>query len=282
MVSPKAYSRIQRYIRKTLNFRKHKKVNQPLPTKNKWLVCPRPNPKADVRLFLFPYAGGAPAAFNKWANEFPDNIEINSIHYPGRSSRFNEAPIKDISVLVEEIYRAILPMLDKPFIFFGHSMGSVLAFELARQLSRENLLQPQILFVSACAAPQRSNPNRPIHTSSDSEFIKSLQELNGIPAEVMSHSELMELLLPTLRADFEAIENYKYIADEHQLTCPIVAFGGVNDPRINREHLEGWSYQTNTSFKSHYFSGDHFFINTARQSVIASIIAEIKKLDATK
>jgi medium-chain acyl-[acyl-carrier-protein] hydrolase len=237
---------------------------------------------ADVRLFLFPYAGGTPAAFNDWHIEFPDSIETNLVHYPGRGSRFNESSIKNFFVLVDEIYRAILLILDKPFIFFGHSMGGTIAFELARQLSRRNLPQPQILFVSAQAAPQLPHPNPSIHTSSDSEFIKFLRELNGIPADVINHSELMELLLPTLRADFEAVEKYKYITDEHQLTCPIIAFGGTDDPRVKPEHLEGWSYQTNASFKSYYFSGDHFFINTVRQSVIASMITEIKSSDAAR
>lgn len=196
-------------------------------------------------------------------------------HYPGRGSRYNETPITELSVLVEKINRAIQPLVDKPFIFFGHSLGGMVAFELARQLSQQNLPQPQNLFVSACGAPHIPDPYPSIHTLPDSEFIKSLRQLNGIPAEVANHSELMELLLPTLRADFEAIESYKYISNERRLTCPIIAFGGFDDPRISRERLEGWAYHTTASFKSQYFSGGHFFINAARQSVIASMIAEI-------
>ncbi len=257
-------------------------MNQSPLRKGQWFVCPQPNPRADVRLFLFPYAGGTPTAFNKWSAEFPGNVETNIVHYPGRGSRFNEAPIKNFSVLVEGIYRAILPIVDKPFIFFGHSMGGMIAFELARTLHRQNNLQPKILFVASCAAPQLPNPNLPIHKLSDTEFIKSLLELNGISADVINHSELMELLLPSLRADFEAIENYKYIPDERRLTCPIITFGGSDDSRIQPEHLEGWSYQTSASFKSQYFSGDHFFINTVRQSIIAAMVAEIKSFDATR
>lgn len=257
-------------------------MNQSPPSTTRWFVCSYPNPKAEVRLFLFPYAGGAPTAFNKWPAEFPDNIEIYTAHYPGRGSRFNETPIKDLAFMVEEIDRAIQVLLDKPFIFCGHSLGAVLAFELARQLSQQDLPQPQILFVSACGAPQLPNPNLSLHSLSDSEFIKSLDELNGIPADVVNHPELMELLLPTLRADFEAVESHKYISNGHRLACPIIAFGGVGDPRVSRERLEGWAEQTNGSFKSHYFPGDHFFINTARQSVTASIIAELTSLYAKR
>ena len=239
--------------------------------KNRWLVCLQPNSSATARLFIFPYAGGAPSSFNKWAAEFSKDIEVRIAHYPGRGSRFNEPPIKELFVLVEEIANAIQPVLDKPFFFFGHSLGAVLAFELARRLNP----QPQILFVSACGAPHVPNPNRPVHALSDSEFIKSLQELNGLPAEVASNAELMELFLPALRADFEAIENYRYISNERRLDCPIVAFGGSEDSHVDHTRLESWDHHTNGSFKTKIFPGDHFFINTTRQSVITSMIAEI-------
>jgi medium-chain acyl-[acyl-carrier-protein] hydrolase len=244
--------------------------------KNRWLVCPQPNSSATARLFIFPYAGGAPSSFNKWAVEFPNTIEVSIVHYPGRGSRFNEPPIKELFILVEEIAKAIQPELDKPFFFFGHSFGAMLAFEVARRIRP----QPQILFVSACGAPRVPNPNRPINALSDSEFISSLQELNGLPAEAMNNTELMELLLPILRADFEAIENYQYTSNEHRLECPIVAFGGSDDSHVDRARLDAWSYHTNGSFKSKIFQGDHFFINAARQSVITSMKAEINSLHA--
>lgn len=240
--------------------------------KNRWLVCPQPNSSATARLFLFPYAGGAPSSFNKWVAEFPNDIEVSIVHYPGRGSRFNESPIKELSVLVEEIANAIQPELDKPFFFFGHSLGAVLAFEVARRINP----QPQILFVSACGAPHAPNPNAPIHNLPDSEFIKSLHELNGLPAEVSNNAELMELLLPTLRADFKAIENYKYVSHEHRLDCPIIAFGGENDFHVDRARLDAWKHHTNNNFKSKIFPGDHFFINTARRSVIDSMLTEMR------
>ena len=257
-------------------------MNQPSPRKDRWFVRPRPKPSADLRLFLFPYAGGAPTAFSKWPSEFPDNIDTNIIHYPGRGSRFNESPIKELSVLVQGINHAILPLLDKPFIFFGHSMGGMIAFELARQLRQQNLPQPQTLFISACGAPQLPDPNHPLHPLPDSEFIKSLQKLNGLPADVINNSELTQLLLPTLRADFEAVENHKYNFSEDQLECPIIAFGGSDDTHVTPERLEGWSAQTSASFKSQYFAGDHFFINTVRQSVTTSIIDWMTKSHETR
>ena len=244
--------------------------------KNRWLVCPQPNLSASARLFIFPYAGGAPSSFNKWAADFPNEIEISIVHYPGRGSRFNEPPIKELFVLAEEIANAIQSDLDKPFFFFGHSLGAVLAFEVARRITS----QPQVLFVSAYGAPHIPNPNHPIHDLSDVEFIKSLQDLNGLPAEVVSNTELMDLLLPVLRADFEAIENYQYAHSEQRLRCPIIAFGGADDSHVDRTRLDAWAYHTNNDFRSKIFSGDHFFINTARRSVIDSIVTDIRAYHA--
>jgi medium-chain acyl-[acyl-carrier-protein] hydrolase len=242
---------------------------------NKWFVCPRSNPDAEIRLFIFPYAGGGPAAFGKWASEFPDNIELQLVHYPGRGSRYNEELIKELAVLVEGIQQAILPFLDKPFAFFGHSLGGLVAFELARSLNQANLLQPNVLFISACDAPHLPDPNPPIHALPDPEFVNALQELNGTPEEISTNPELMEIILPTLRADFEAAENYQYLSSVCPLSCSIVAFGGDSDPRVNREQIEGWASQTNSKFKPIFFPGGHFYINSVQDDVIQAIIREM-------
>jgi len=169
--------------------------------------------------------------------------------------------------MLDELYKAIQSLSDKPYVFFGHSMGGLIAFELARKL------QPQILFVSGCGAPHIPDPNPPIHNLPNDEFIKSLQRLNGIPGEVLNNAELMEIILPSLRADFELLENYQYTSND-RLVCPIIAFGGLDDSHVSREHLEGWALHTN-NFKSQHFPGDHFFINTERKAVIDSIVSGI-------
>jgi medium-chain acyl-[acyl-carrier-protein] hydrolase len=247
---------------------------------NNWFVCPQPNPGAETRLFLFPYAGAGPAAFGKWPAELSSLVETWIAHYPGRGSRHNEPAITRISTLVERLAQAIQPRLDKPFAFFGHSLGGLAAFELARQLRRQNLPQPQILFVSACGAPGIPDPHPPMHALPEAEFLQALQELNGIPTEMMKLPELLELLLPSLRADFEAIENYDYTPRELLIGCPVVAFGGLDDPRVSRERLESWSAHTNDGFTLRYFPGDHFFINTARKAVVASILTELAAFHA--
>ena len=260
---------------RNLHLKQHEFAGMISEISNNWFVCPLTNPEAETRLFLFPYAGGGPAAFGKWPAELPGNIETWIVHYPGRGSRHNELPVKQIITLTERLFQAIQPLLDKPFAFFGHSLGGLVAFGLTRNLHRQNLPQPQMLFISACGAPGIPDPHPPIHALPDAEFPQALQDLNGIPAEIFNLPELMELLLPALRADFEAIESYRYTSNELPLNCPIIALGGLYDPRVSRERLDGWTLQTNAGFKSHYFPGDHFFINTAREAVIAFIATEL-------
>ncbi len=227
-----------------------------------------------MRLFLFPYAGGGPAVFSKWAAGFSSDIETWIAHYPGRGSRHNEPPIKQILVLAEHLSEAIQPFMDKPFAFLGHSLGGLVAFELARHLRRNDLPQPEILFISACGAPHIPDPYPPIHALPDAEFLRSLQQLKGIPSELFHQPDMLQLLLPILRADFQAMESYDY-ASEPPLNCPLVAFGGLDDPRLSRERLDGWCSHTNSDFRSQYFSGDHFFIQTARETVITAITNEL-------
>jgi medium-chain acyl-[acyl-carrier-protein] hydrolase len=257
-------------------------VNPPQPlisasfNSNHWFVCSQLKPKARIRLFLFPYAGGSPAVFSKWYKELPHSVEAWVAHYPGRGSRHAEPPINRIIPLVEKLSEAIKPLLDRPFAFFGHSMGGLVAFELTRLLRQTGLPQPLILFVSACSAPHIPDTHPPIHSLPDMEFLEALQLLNGIPSEFLQLPDEMGLFLPTLRADFESIESYQYTPGKFPLKSRIIAFGGLDDLHISRAQLESWASYTNSSFKTQYFPGDHFFIKSARESVIASIAAEIK------
>lgn len=247
---------------------------------HRWYVCPRPNPGAKIRLFVFPFAGGSPSAFTSWVDGFSGNVEAHFAHYPGRGSRYNEPPIRNLNALVEQLVPGIEPLTDKPFAFFGHSMGGLIAFELARQLRERKLAEPRILFVSACGAPQIADPHPPIHSLSDSEFQESLKKLNGIPAEVSQYPEMMQLLTPMIRADFELIETYHFKNGGTLLNCPIIAFGGTEDPRISHERLEGWAFQTSSRFEARYFPGDHFFVNSAKESILQFMALEIQALFA--
>lgn len=234
---------------------------------SRWFVCPHVKSEASARLFFFPYAGGGPAAFSAWCGALPKNIEGRIAHYPGRGSRFDEPLINEIPQLVEQLARAIEPFLEKPFSFFGHSLGGLIAFELARHLRRRDHL-PDSLFVSACAAPHLPRVRPRIHRLPDAEFIAELKRMNGIPSELIQNEEAMSMLLPIVRADLQAFENYVHIPEE-PLPCPITVFGGSNDPRVNRKEIEAWSLHTASVFQAVFFPGGHFFIHEAKDSLLA-------------
>jgi medium-chain acyl-[acyl-carrier-protein] hydrolase len=244
----------------------------PTSTFNSWVTCPKPNPQANLRLFCFPYAGGSSLIFRKWSDSLPLNVEVCPVELPGRGSQMKLTPFTRLESLVEALAQAIKPHLDKPFAFFGHSMGALINFELARLLRKQYTLEPVHLFVSARRAPQIPNTKPPIHTLGDSEFKEELRRLNGTPKAVLENAELMELLVPIVRADFAVLETYVY-SYEPPLDFPITTFGGLEDTEANYEELEAWREQTNSAFSLEMLPGDHFFINSA-QSLLLERLAQ--------
>jgi medium-chain acyl-[acyl-carrier-protein] hydrolase len=152
-------------------------------------------------------------------------------------------------------------------------MGALLSFELVRQLRRAYNLFPVCLFVSGRGAPQLPEPDRPIHALPDAGFVKEIRRLNGTREKVLAHAELMQLLLPVLRADFALCETYTY-SPEAPLDCPISAFGGLADPRVNRERLQAWCDQTRAAFSLSMLPGDHFFLHTASSLLLQTLSRE--------
>ena len=241
-----------------------------------WFVCPRPNPQAALRLFCFPYAGGGVSIFHGWPNLLPPTVEVYSVQLPGRGRRLMEKPFDRMPDLVEAVSKAILPHLDKPFAFFGHSLGAIISFEVSRRLKKEHRREPEHLFVSGSGAPQTSRSGRALHNLPDSKFIKGLRELDGTPREILENTELMRLLLPTLRADFAVSETYVY-EPAPPLDCPITAFGGLQDREVNRKRLESWRSQTRASFSLQMFAGDHFFLHDARP-LLQALTAKLESI----
>ena len=242
-------------------------------TTNPWINYVKPNPSASLRLFCFPCAGGNSYIFRPWSDRLPKTIEICPIELPGRGFQLKSTPFNQIEPLVKAIATAILPYLNKPFAFFGHSMGGLVSFELARFIRREYNLETVHLFISGRRAPQVKDSKPPIHDLPQAEFIQELRKLNGTPEAVLNNDELMELLVPILRADFAVLENYNY-APEAPLNCPISVFGGLQDREVKLEELEAWREQTVGSFSLKMLSGDHFFIHSS-QSLLPELIKQI-------
>jgi len=161
-----------------------------------------------------------------------------------------------------------------PFAFFGHSMGALICFELSRYLRRNTGHIPKHLFVSAHRAPQLPGSNPPIYTLPESSFLEKIRHLNGTPAEILDNPELLQVLLPILRADFALCETYHYLP-EIPLPCAITAFGGLQDETILQQDLDAWKQQTQTTFRLHYFAGNHFFLHESQAALLNTLANEL-------
>ena len=200
--------------------------------------------------------------------EAPASLEISPVQLPGREHRLSDPPFVAVDPLVSSVVDRLT--LDRPFGLFGHSMGALIAFEVAHALRRRGLRGPERLFVSGFRAPHMPDRWPLLHTLDDRAFVKELRELEGTPDEVAEHEELMALLLPTLRADVTLCETYRYQTAE-PLDVPITVFGGTRDPRVSREELEGWREHTRQATEIVLFPGHHFFIKAFASEIVTSI-----------
>ena len=238
-----------------------------------WLVNWEPNRRAGVRLFCFPYAGGGDSIFRSWQQILSDTIEVCPVQLPGRGLRINEPLCTEMSQLVRDMGQALAPCLNKPFALFGHSMGALIAFELARYVRNEYRVQPLHLFASGRCSPQITNEPFDLKQF-DSELPEMLRRGNGTPEEVLEDPELMELVLPVLRSDWALCKSYIF-TPEPPFNFPITAFGGLDDPGVPRRYLEGWCEHTTGPFVLRMLPGNHFFLKTSRLLLLEAISKEL-------
>lgn len=188
-----------------------------------------------------------------------------------------EAPLTQLGALMRSLAPALRPHLDKPFALFGHSMGALISFELARVLRREHGLLPLHLFVSGRRAPQCERAGPYTYDLPEPEFLQELRRLNGTPREVLENTELVRLMLPVVRADFALTQTYNY-AVEHPLACPISAYGGLGDSDVTADQLEAWREHTTAAFSSSMLPGDHFFLNTNPAPLLQLLSQELRRV----
>lgn len=244
---------------------------------NPWVVRPRPNPQARLRLFCFPYAGGAASVFYAWPNDMPGDVEVCPIQLPGRQSRLEEPPFTRMEPLVQALALAIQPYLDRPFAFFGHSLGAKICFELARHLRAQGASMPVHLFFSGSIPPQIPNSDSPIHTLPDAEFVETLRRFNGTPEALLQNDELLQFFLPLLRADIALHETYRYVPGE-PFDCPVSVFGGLEDDDVSRDDLEAWRVHTRGEFTLRMLPGDHFFLRSARAPLLEAVSGDLGRV----
>jgi medium-chain acyl-[acyl-carrier-protein] hydrolase len=239
---------------------------------NAWIAYSTPNPRAAARLFCFPYAGGSAATYRPWNGAPFEAVEICPIQTPGREKRIAERPFTHLRTLSKAV-ADVIP-LDKPFAFFGHSVGALLGFEVARELRRQRAAVPFHLFVSGCTAPHLC-PNRPPRFNQTREqLLAEIRKLGGTPEDVLKDSGLLDLVLPAIRADFSLFDTYDY-HDEKPFDFAVTALSGDADPEVDCFETLQWHIQTDNKFRHYQFPGNHFFLLDSSSDVRVLIAKEI-------
>lgn len=243
----------------------------------RWIVAPGPGAQTRLHLFCLPYAGGGASIFHTWARGLSPQVAVHAIQPPGREGRIAEPPFTRLEPLIQALAAAMLPYLGQPFALFGHSMGALLSFELARYLRRRHGLTPAQMFVSAHRAPHLPNPEPEIYRLPEEAFVERLRRMRGTREEVLANPELMALVLPTLRADFAVCGTYAY-RDEPPLTCPISAFVGLQDTIASHAQVAAWGELTSGPFSLRAVPGNHFFLHSAQALLLWTIDQSLRQL----
>jgi len=240
----------------------------------RWFPFRAESPAAQVRLFCIPHAGAGATAYLSWARGLPCHIEVCGVELPGRATRVTEPLHRHTESLVEQLAYAIRPLLDLPYLLHGHSMGALLAFETARLLQKTDMAQPAGLVVSGMVGPARW-PVRPAVHHLDTPQLMAHADFLGLPSDIVADEELLALVLPTLRADLELTEAYRYRKGP-PLRCPVTVFAGMHDELTPLSALREWSDVTTDGCTMQVFEGGHFFLHecpnvlNALETVVAS------------
>ncbi len=229
-----------------------------------WVQIIRPKPAAKARLFCFPYAGGGASIYRTWGDFFSRDLEIVAVQLPGREGRVREPAIASLSELLPQLAEALRPRMNVPFAFFGHSMGALVSFELARYLRKNGGPLPDQLLISARPAPHLPHRHTPIHGLPEADFIWMVGErYQAIPPQVLKEPAIMKLVVPTLRADLQLVETHVF-QEEEPLRIPIAAFGGRRDTLVPEADLRAWDRHSSNYFTCNICDGDHFYLNDER------------------
>ncbi|GAA1865912.1 thioesterase II family protein [Actinomadura bangladeshensis] len=238
-----------------------------------WFRCAETRPWASMRLFCLPHAGGSAVFYRPWAKEISPAVEVHAVQYPGRADRMADAFVTDAHRLARLVAGAMAPLLDRPAALFGHSMGAVLAYEVARLL-QERDAAPVHVFVSGARPPDDRGGER-VAGKDDDALVDEMIELGGTDAEALRDPELRELVLPYVRNDFALIEDYAH-RDGTRLAVPVTAIIGDADRHVTAEQARGWARVTDGRFALKVLPGGHFYLTDRRPAVIAEVLRTLE------
>lgn len=224
-------------------------------------------------LFCLPHAGAGASVYRDWAALLAPEVEVVPVQLPGRESRYKEPPLRSVSGITAELMEPLTDRLEPDFSLFGHSMGALIAYELTRALAARGT-PPRRLFVSGHRAPHLPPARSDAHLLPDPELLAVIEELEGTPPEVLAEPQLVRLMLPLMRADFEACETYSH-PHESPLPVPVTALGGLRDPSVSVAEIRAWQHLTSAGFDAEIYPGGHFYLHELRDEVVAALLARL-------
>lgn len=230
-----------------------------------------------LQLFCFPFAGAGASIFRSWIDRLPDDLEVLAVQLPGRENRFREPCVNAMEDIVQALHNDIKKSIEGPFAIFGHSLGSLIAYEVLRALTASGKNRAEVFFASGSPAPHLcSGSDTPLRFS-HAQILADLQKISGPHTDLLCNPELLEMFLPVLQADFELYANYRY-RDQWHLSCPIVAIRGKDDTYVEHESQLEWKRHTASTFQFHVVPGKHLFMIDSVANLLPLISRHLKPM----
>jgi surfactin synthase thioesterase subunit len=241
-----------------------------------WIRRYHPSRVSTARLVCFPYAGGSASYYHPVSERFSPAVDVIALQYPGRQDRRQEACITDMDILADEITEQLVCLSDKPAVFFGHSMGATLAFEVAWRLEQKGSHAPRCVIASGRSAPAIIRREK-VHQLDDAGVVAEIKLLDGSGSTLLDDEEILRIALPAIRRDYQAIESYSCVPGR-MLNCPITVLTGDSDPRTTIEQADAWRLHTKGHFRIKVFSGGHFYLSHHAAAVNAEIATDLDQI----